>query len=45
MTETAKVRLLNLNICIGYLDIGHWNLFGAWDLVIGYSKRFYSQEA
>jgi len=19
----------------GYLDIGHWDLFGVWDLVIG----------
>jgi hypothetical protein len=33
-----------LSICFGYSDIGNWNLFGAWNLVIGYLKRFYSQE-
>jgi hypothetical protein len=23
------------NFSLGYLNIGHWNLFGVWDLVIG----------
>jgi len=44
MTEEENMGTLDLNICFGYLDIGHWDLFGALDLVIGYSKRFYFQK-
>jgi hypothetical protein len=33
MTKILKMGLIFM--CFGYLDIGYWNLFGAWDLVIG----------
>jgi hypothetical protein len=35
----AKYQIISKSqlpkFCFGYLEIGHWNLFGAWDLVIG----------
>lgn len=36
MTENPMTKILRIQIGkyrLGHLDIGHWNLFGAWDLV------------
>jgi hypothetical protein len=34
MTEILKIiRMIKMSF--GHLNFGHWNLFGAWDLVIG----------
>jgi hypothetical protein len=33
ITKVLRAKVINLNF--GYLDIGHWNLSGIWDLVIG----------
>ncbi len=33
MIQILKIGLRKMSF--GYLEIGYWNLFGAWDLVIG----------
>jgi hypothetical protein len=33
MTQISKIKLIDA--ILGHLNIGDWNLFGAWDLVIG----------
>ena len=33
MTKILKIGAMEMSF--GYLDIGDWNLFGVWDLVIG----------
>ena len=33
MTKVLNARSLNLSF--GHYEIDYWNLFGAWDLVIG----------
>jgi hypothetical protein len=38
MTQIPKIKLIDA--LLGHLNIGDWNLFGAWDLVIGISLQW-----
>jgi hypothetical protein len=41
MTKIPMTEIIRLiNFCFDYLDIGNWNLFGAWNLVIGISSKW-----